>query len=70
MLNRLFPSFCVFGERVREYIDTECSDCRCLVVGIEDTFVQHGSVSELFKEVHLDEDSVTEKVIRFVEKNK
>lgn len=51
-----------YGTMVEEYIAEKQYDVKTLVVAIEDTFVQHGKVEELRKILHLDCDSVYQRI--------
>lgn len=53
-----------YGEKVANYIAE--TGCRTAVLknGIEDEYVEHGNVELLRKEVHLDAESIVEKVIK------
>lgn len=53
-----------YGEKVANYIAE--TGCRTAVLknGIEDEYVEHGNVELLRKEVHLDAESIVEKIIK------
>ena len=50
------------GSTVMEFMSDGGYDTRVVRMGIEDHFVQHGSVDELYKICGLDEDSIYEKI--------
>ena len=50
------------GSAVMEFMSDGGYDTRVIRMGIEDHFVQHGSVDELYKICGLDEDSIYEKI--------
>ncbi len=50
------------GSAVMEFMSDGGYDTRVVRMGIEDHFVQHGSVDELYKICGLDEDSIYEKI--------
>ena len=54
-----------YGEKVANYIAE--TGCRTAVLknGIEDEYVEHGNVELLRKEVHLDAESIVEKIIKW-----
>ncbi len=52
-----------YGEQVVSFINREGLAVKVLTNGIADTFVEHGSVELLRKEVGIDADSITEKVL-------
>ena len=52
-----------FGERIRRYL-SECSiETRVINVGIDDDFVEHGSVEELKREIGLDAESIYHRIV-------
>lgn len=52
-----------FGEQVMEYIQ-ECGiDIRMINVAISDEYVEHGNVEILYKEVGIDAESITKKIL-------
>lgn len=55
-----------FGQHVREFVDNNCKGCKVMTVAIEDCFVQHGSPAELLHMLHMDEDSITDRIVEFV----
>ena len=50
-----------FGEKVRDYIDTNRIDAGVLNIAIPDQFVTHGSVDKLRAELKIDADSIAER---------
>lgn len=50
------------GSAVMEFMSDHGYDTRIIRMGLEDHFVQHGSVDELYKICGLDEDSIYEKI--------
>ena len=50
------------GSAVMEFMSDHGYDTKIIRVGLEDHFVQHGSVDELYKICGLDEDSIYEKI--------
>ncbi len=59
-----------YGQRVRDFVDNNCKGTNVLTIAIDDCFVQHGSTNELLSMLHLDEDSVTNRILKFVENDK
>lgn len=56
-----------FGERVREFLANEGSDCRMISIAIPDEYVEHGNVELLKKEIGIDADSVYSKIMAHTE---
>jgi 1-deoxy-D-xylulose-5-phosphate synthase len=52
-----------FGEKVREYVDTNRIDASVLSIAIPDQFVTHGSVDKLRSELKIDADSIAERIM-------
>ena len=52
-----------YGEKVRSYIDEKRLDANVLSIAIPDQFVTHGSVDKLLKELRMDAQSVSERII-------
>jgi len=52
-----------FGEGVAAFLDEIGASCGLLKIGLPDRFVQHGKVSELFRIVGMDAESVAEAVL-------
>ena len=57
-----------FGEKVRAFIDENRLDCNVLEIAIPDKFVTHGSVDILRKQLHMDADSVVERILEEIRK--
>lgn len=55
-----------FGQRVENFYNVNNFDMNVLVVGIDDCFVPHGSPEQLLVQLNLDEDSITERILKFV----
>ncbi len=56
------------GEKVRAYIDENRLDASVLQIAIPDQFVTHGSVDKLLKELKMDPESITERVLSEIRK--
>lgn len=52
-----------FGEKVREYMDSLKTDAELITVTVPDIYVEHGSVDILLKELKMDEESVTLRIL-------
>ncbi|SFA79462.1 1-deoxy-D-xylulose-5-phosphate synthase [Acetitomaculum ruminis DSM 5522] len=52
-----------FGQQVLAYINQENIDIKVLNIGIEDTFIEQGSVEVLQRECHIDAVSVADRII-------
>lgn len=52
-----------YGEKVREFLDRKESGKALVTVAIPDEYVEHGNVEILRKEIGMDADSVTERII-------
>lgn len=52
-----------YGEKVREFLQEIHADTPLLTVAIPDTYVEHGNVELLKKEMHIDADSITERIL-------
>ncbi|XCP83914.1 1-deoxy-D-xylulose-5-phosphate synthase [Roseburia hominis] len=52
-----------FGEKVREIAEKKCLSCRVLNMALPDDYIEHGSVEALRREVMLDADSITTRVV-------
>ncbi len=52
-----------FGEKVREYMDSLKTDADLVTVTVPDIYVEHGSVDILLKELKMDEESVTLRIL-------
>ena len=56
-----------FGSTIDElFTESGIFDVRILNLGLPDKFIEHGSIEELFNLYHLDEESVTERIINFL----
>ena len=53
-----------FGERVRTFLDENKLSCPALAVTIPDEYVEHGNVELLKKEIGLDEESITQRIMK------
>lgn len=53
-----------FGEKVRDYADTLDNNVKLLTVAIPDAYVEHGNVDILRKELGIDAESITDKIIK------
>ncbi len=51
-----------YGAMIEEYIADKQYACKMLVVAIEDTFVQHGTIAELRRLLNMDCDSVYQRI--------
>ena len=52
-----------FGEKVRDYVDTNRIDASVLNIAIPDQFVTHGSVDKLRAELKIDAESIAERIM-------
>lgn len=52
-----------FGEKVREIAEKKCLPFRVLNMGLPDDYIEHGSVDMLRREIMLDADSITTRVV-------
>ena len=52
------------GSRVQEFKGSRGQTSEIIVMGLPDEFIEHGSVAELRKLVHLDEDAIYNEIIR------
>jgi len=52
-----------FGEKVREIAEKKCLPYRVLNLALPDDYIEHGSVDALRREVMLDADSVTTRIV-------
>ena len=52
-----------FGTQVAAYLQDSGYPCELLQIAIEDEYVEHGNVDILYREVGLDADTVTDKII-------
>ena len=51
-----------YGAAVTQYVASINSECRVLVNGVPDMYVEHGNIKELRKTIQLDVDSIVQKV--------
>lgn len=52
-----------FGEKVRTYADEQKMNLEVLSIAVPDEYVEHGNVELLRKEIGIDADSITDKII-------
>ncbi len=52
-----------FGEKVRAYVDSLETTCEVISVAIPDEYVEHGNVDALKKEIQIDAQSITERIM-------
>ena len=52
-----------FGEHVTEYLSRTGADVRTLILALPDDYVEHGNVNVLRKEVKMDVDTITERIV-------
>lgn len=52
-----------FGEKVRTYADEQKRNLEVLSIAVPDEYVEHGNVELLRKEIGIDADSITDKII-------
>jgi 1-deoxy-D-xylulose-5-phosphate synthase len=52
-----------FGQQVQTYLVDQGYKGQVLKIAVPDEFVQHGSVTLLFKELRMDADSITERIL-------
>ncbi len=55
-----------FGEKVRAYLDSIHAQAKLLCISIPDEYVEHGNVEILRKEVGIDADTITDRILRTV----
>lgn len=55
-----------FGEKVRAYLDNIHAQAKLLCISIPDEYVEHGNVEILRKEVGIDADTITDRILRTV----
>ena len=51
-----------FGEACGDYLLAKHEDVRLIHVGVPDVYVEHGGVDQLKKTLHMDEDSIVERI--------
>lgn len=52
-----------YGERVRDFVDRNKIQIKVVNVALPDEYVEHGNVDILKREVGIDKDSITEKIL-------
>ena len=57
-----------FGEKVRAFVDEQRLDCSVMTIAIPDSFVTHGSVDRLRRELGIDAASIAERVISEIQR--
>lgn len=57
-----------YGEKVREYFDSLSADCSLINIAIPDEYVEHGNVDLLKKEVGIDAESITNRILAQIER--
>ncbi len=55
-----------FGEKVRAYLDSIHAQAKLLCISIPDEYVEHGNVEILRKEVGIDADTITDRILQTV----
>lgn len=53
-----------FGEQVQAFLYDNDYKCKVLKIAVPNEFVRHGSVTLLFKELHMDSESITERILK------
>jgi 1-deoxy-D-xylulose-5-phosphate synthase len=53
-----------YGEKVLECLNNVGADCTCLTIALPDTYVEHGNVEMLKKELGIDAESMTERILK------
>ncbi|MBD5451506.1 MAG: 1-deoxy-D-xylulose-5-phosphate synthase [Lachnospiraceae bacterium] len=56
-----------FGEKVRDYLGSVGSNARLVNITIPDEYVEHGNVDILRKEVGIDAETITDRIVRAVD---
>ena len=51
-----------FGEKVCDYMKTMEYTNKLIMVGIPDEYVEHGNVDQLRQDIHMDADSIIERI--------
>lgn len=54
------------GSAVNEYILNNGYACRILNIGLPDQFIKHGTQQEIYQELQLDADGITNKITKFI----
>jgi 1-deoxy-D-xylulose-5-phosphate synthase len=57
-----------FGEHVQIYLSDNGYKGQVLKIAVPDEFVRHGSVTQLFKELKMDAESITERILEVLGK--
>ena len=52
-----------YGEKIRAYVDEIGAPVQVLNIAIPDEYVEHGNVELLKREIGIDEDSITKKIM-------
>ena len=52
-----------YGEKVQEFISVHRLPLHTLTIAIPDEYVEHGNVNVLRKEVKMDTDAITERIV-------
>lgn len=55
-----------FGEKVRDYVYTNGLSAKVMIIALPDDYVEHGNVALLAKEVGIDVDTVTQRILGFI----
>ncbi len=53
-----------YGQQVSAYLAGSGSNVHVLNIGMEDTFVKHGTIGEIMREFELDKDTLAERIIK------
>ena len=56
-----------FGEKVRDYLGSVGSNAKLVNITIPDEYVEHGNVDILRKEVGIDAETITDRIVRAVD---
>ena len=57
-----------FGQQVQTYLSDNDYKGQVLKIAVPDEFVRHGSVTLLFKELRMDSESITERILKVLGK--
>jgi 1-deoxy-D-xylulose-5-phosphate synthase len=55
-----------FGSAILEFANTNNYNAKIKVLGIPDTFIQHGTVNELFESIHLSKEHIKEEILKMI----
>jgi len=55
------------GSAILEYLATIKSNLKVKLIGVEDSYVEHGSIGELYNEVGLSVEKIVAEILTFVE---